>query len=249
MSVRLWNCFFLCHQTATPLVRQTTWWADRMKDPYPRTHDARWDMAEDESAMQHQLIYSSTPEMNFQTPLTTRARFLSNELRRSEMWGNDRKRKRLGALRQKGSFVTSSPSNVWRWHRGLMTARFSVFYLLTSKANAIKPKPSLKAACGIQQQIFFSDICKLYNQNLYKHQYISYTSRKNHMLLKVEYILKTESSAFISPKLLWYFSSYLFSPIFLSREIPQNAVRTRQRPCLSLVSQRLWQSKTESGKF
>lgn len=92
--------------------------------PFPlRTPGAKSDHAfTTRSARQHQLFCSSAPEMNFQTPLTDKARALCNVLRSSEVWGNERKRIRLGTLKQKESVHHSSLGRKWR---GVMTVRYS----------------------------------------------------------------------------------------------------------------------------
>lgn len=63
------------------------------------------------------------------TPLTARAHVLCNLLRGSEVWGNERKRKRLDTLKQKGSVHLCS---FGEGKGGLILTRSSPLYLLTS---------------------------------------------------------------------------------------------------------------------
>lgn len=61
----------------------------------------------------------------FQTPLTVKARALCNVLRSSEVWGNERTRKRFNILEKKESVHLSG---LGRKEGGVMTARYSPVY-------------------------------------------------------------------------------------------------------------------------
>lgn len=112
----------------------------------------------------HYQVCNAAPVVLFicswycQTPLTGQARALRNVLRSSEVWGNERKRKRLHMLKQK---------ELGRKEEGVMTVRYFAIYLSTTiKSN---PQPPFPVAFGV---LFFSGVYKQYNQFMYIHNIV-----------------------------------------------------------------------------